>query len=711
MFDIVNLSRREFLAGMGGFAVGVMLPGEGAADSPRPARIGAMVKVTADGWVTVVVGNSEMGQGICTGAAMMVAEELGADFSKVRWEMAPNDAKNFGRPGGGPQLTGGSSSVRVMMPVYRKAGAAAREMLLQAAAKRWGADRAALKAENGMVLETGGSRRAAFAALAEAAAGESPPAEPALKDRKAWSILGTSPARFDIPEKINGRAVFGLDVKLPGLLTASVLRPPVFGSRVGSFDAAPALAIKGVRHVVEIQSGIAVVADHYWAARKGRDALKAVWQATAHDHVDTEQLRARFAEAAAKPGLVADQAGDLDAALRGAAKVLDAVYEAPYLAHQMIEPPNLTAWVHDGLCEVWGGVQSQTIAENAAQGECKLPSGKIRIHTTYLGCGLGRRSEPSDVAEVVELAMAVKAPVKIVWSREEDMQHGFYRPMTVNALRAGLGAQGNPIAFGARLAGQSILMRRAPQNVAARKGIDGQAVECVANMPYDIANRRVEQCTVEAHVPVGFWRSVGASQNLFVVESFIDELAHAAGKDPYLFRRGLMGKHPRFVAVLDAAAEASGWGKPPPAGRGRGIAIGESFQGIVAQVAEVSVDGEGRIKVHRITAACDFGTVIHPGLVTAQVESSIVTGLDQTFFNRITIRNGAVEQSNFDTNDLPRIADMPAIDVRLLASEHPPGGVGEPAVPPTAPAIANALFALTGKRLRRLPIEPAMLKG
>jgi isoquinoline 1-oxidoreductase beta subunit len=398
-------------------------------------------------------------------------------------------------------------------------------------------------------------------------------------------------------------------------------------------------------------------------------------------------------------------------ALGKAAKRIEAVYETPYLAHQTLEPQNMTAWIHDGLCEVWGGTQAQTIAENAAQAASKLDAAKIRIHTTYLGGGLGRRSEFSDAFEAVELAAMVKAPVKIIWTREEDMQHDFYRPMTVNAMKAGLDEKGNLVAFNARLAGQSIFARRAPQVIKARKGIDPQSVECAVNMPYDIPNRLIEQCTIEAHVPVGFWRSVGASQNLFVVESFIDELAHAAGRDPFEFRRAMMGGHPRFKALLEMAAGKAGWGSPLPKGVGRGIAIGESFSGVVAQVAEVSVDDKGGVKLKRVVAACDFGTVVHPGLVKSQVQSSIVTGIDQTFFNRITIKNGAVEQGNFDTNNLPRITDVPPIEVHLIQSELPPGGVGEPAVPPLAPAVANAIFAVTGKRVRRLPITPDMLKS
>lgn len=722
MNEIVNVSRRDFLktgavAGAG-LTLGLVVPSQWIAPSQwisvaraqaaTDVPVTAYLRISPDSIVTVIVGNSEMGQGVSTGVPMLIAEELGADWSKIRWEHAPNDATNFGRPNNGPQITGGSGTQRQMMPVYRKGAATAREMLIMAAAKEWGVEPTACRTDQGYVVHAGG-KRASFGELAAKAGAMPVPANVKLKDRKDWTIIGTSPARLDIPDKVNGKAVFGMDVQLPGLLVASVARPPVFGAGVASFDAAETMKIKGVQRVVEISSGVAIVADGYWNARRGREALKIKWKSTSNDGVDSTQLRARWSEAADKPGLKATDQGDFDAAIEKAARRVEATYETPYLAHQTMEPQNMTAWVHDGLCEVWGGVQSQTVAENAAAEAAGLSRTKVRIHTTLLGCGFGRRSEASDVAEAVELAKLVGAPVKIIWTREEDMQHDFYRPMTVNKMSAGFDGKGNLVALRARLAGQSIFARRAPQNL--RNGIDGQSVECMENPPYEIANLRVEQCTTQAHVPVGFWRSVGASQNVFVLESFIDELAAAAGKDPLEFRRELIGaKHARHKRVLEMAAEKAGWGTPLPAGRARGIAVAESFQGFVAEVAEVSVAADGKLKIHRVVAACDFGTVVHPAIVKSQVESSIVTGMDQLLYNRITIKNGAVEQGNFHDNPLPRITDMPAVEVHLVETTEPPGGVGEPAVPPLAPAVCNAIFALTKKRIRTLPVDIDMLR-
>ena len=671
--------------------------------SHLPAKkVNPFIKISADNRVTLVVGQAEMGQGISTGLAMVLADELGADWSNVGWEQAPNDLA-FALPGGF-QSTGGSGSQRRLMPLYRRGAASAREMLIAAAAQKWNVDPKLCRVQNSFVLSGSDENllKLSFGALVEAAAKQAVPVEPPLKDRSAFTIIGTSPKRFDVPPKTNGTAEYGIDVRLPGMKYAVVARAPVFGAQVASFDAAAARQVKGVSHVVEIAAGVAVVADNTWAAMKGREQLNMKWQESANDKVSTASIRAQFIAAANGPATKAREVGNVAEGFAKAGHVIEAIYETPYLAHATMEPMNCTAWVQADQCDVWAGVQAPTLAENAAVATTGLSKDKIHIHTKFLGGGFGRRSESDFVTEAVELSKQLRAPVQVVWTREDDMRHDFYRPMTYNVFKAALNDKGMPMAWQHRIVGSSILARRAPQNL--RGGLDGTSTEGAATLPYDIPNFLCELATVNSHVPVGFWRSVGSSQNAFITESFIDELAHKAGQDPFEYRRALMANYPRQRRVLELAAAQAGWSKPAPAGRFRGIAIAECFGGLVAQVVEVSVIN-GNLKVHRVVCATDVGLAVHPEIVKAQMQSAIVTGLDAARYGRITIENGAVVQGNFHDYPVTRINDMPQIEVYLTGNDQPPGGVGEPGTPPLAPALCNAIFAATGKRVRSLPLS------
>lgn len=713
--NILNISRRGFLRTgaslTGGLVLALPLAGAQGTDKLGAAPFGAVVRIGPDNIVTVVVGQSEMGQGVLTTVPMVIADEMGADWPLVRYEQGPNDGATFGRARGGVQITAGSGTQRVLMKDFLNVGAVARDMLTGAAAQRWSLAPGTLRAERGRIIAPDG-RSASFGELAAAAAEQPVPTQPVLKPRSEWTLIGTSPPRLDVPDKVTGRAVFGMDVKLPGLLVAMVARPPVFGSSVESFDASDTLKVEGVRSVHQVSSGVAVVAAHYWAAKRGIAALKLKWRSTAHDTVDTAVLRAGFVKAASAHGMVADQRGDIGPAFAGAATTVEATYETQYLSHSCMEPINHTAWVHDGIVEIWAGVQSQTFAETAAAKIAGLPVSKARIHTTLLGGGMGRRVEETDTIEAVEVAMAAGGPVKVIWSREDDMRHDFYRPMSVNRLRAGLDSKGNMTCFHARLSGQSTLARGQPERLKAAKGVDYHINVNIADMAYDkVPHVLVEQCRVDTHVPVGFWRSVGSSGNVFVMEGFIDEVAHAAKKDPVAFRLELIGTHERHRRVLEAVADKSGWWRPLAAGaagvrRGRGVAVSEVFSGWVAQVVEVSVAADNSVSVDRIVVACDFGTVVHPQIVESQVIGAVVCGLDNALHNEIRIENGAVVNSNFHDNPLPRMTDVPRrIEVHVLPLQGPPGGVGEPATPAVAPALANALFAATGQRLRSLPLR------
>jgi isoquinoline 1-oxidoreductase beta subunit len=719
MSEIVNLSRRGFLkAGAlagGGLVLGVYLPGLGgrakAADEKAAAFApNAFVRIGTDESVTVVVAHSEMGQGPYTSIPMAVAEELDADWSKVRFEAAPVDPA-YNHSVYGIQMTGGSSSTWSEWERVRKAGAAARMMLIAAAAEGWKVEPAACRAEDGWVIHAASGRKESYGKLAERASKLKPPENVVLKDPKDYKIVGKPTRRLDTPDKTNGKAVFGLDVAVPGMLVAVVARPPVFGGKVKRFDAEKAKAVAGVRHVVEIERGVAVVADGFWPAKRGREVLEVEWDEGPLAKLDSRAQGEEYAELAKKPGVVARKEGDAAAALEKAAKKLEAVYDLPYLAHATMEPMNCTADVRPDRCEVWTGTQFQTADRNAAARDAGLKPEQVQLHTTFLGGGFGRRAVPDNhfVREAVQTSKAVKAPVKVVWTREDDMRGGFYRPRAYHAVSAGLDADGAPTAWRQRIVCQSILAGT-PFEALIKDGVDESAVEGAKDNPYDIPNLLVDWQQAPGGVPTLWWRSVGHSHTAFVVETFLDELAHAAGKDPFEYRRGLLGKMPRHKRVLEFVAEKAGWEKPPPEGRGRGIALHESFGSYVAHVVEASISKEGRLRVHRVVAAIDCGPVVNPDTIKAQLEGGAVFGLTAALYGEITFEKGRVKQRNFHDYPMLRMHEMPEVEAHIVSSTEKMGGVGEPGVPPAAPALANAIFALTGKRIRRLPIRAEDLK-
>ena len=538
-----------------------------------------------------------------------------------------------------------------------------------------------------------------------------PPKDVVLKDAKDFKIVGKPMRRLDTPEKVNGQARFGLDVTVPGMLVALIQRPPVFGGKAVKVDDTKAKAVPGVVAIGQPSFGVVVVAKGFWAAKKGRDALQVQWDDGPNPALSTDARREEFRALAKTPGAVAKKEGDAAAALAGAAKKLEAEYEVPYLAHAMMEPLNCVVDLRPDSCEIWTGTQFQTMDRAAAAEVAGLKPEQVQIHTTLLGGGFGRRATPrSDfIREAVEIAKSVKAPVKVMSTREDDIKGGFYRPMWHDRIAAGLDASGKPVAWTHTIVGQSILAGT-PFEGMVKDGIDGASVEGAADLAYAVPNLYVDLHSPRPGVPVLWWRSVGHSHTAFVVESFIDELAHAAGKDPFEYRRGLLAHHPRHKGVLELAAAKAGWGKPLPAGRGRGIAVHESFGSFVAQVAEVSMSPRGQVKVHRVVAAVDCGQYVNPDTIAAQIEGGVAFGLSAALHGQITLKGGRVVQSNFHDYEVLRLNEMPEVEVHILPSGEKPGGVGEPGVPPVAPAVANAVFALTGSRVRRLPIRPEDVK-
>jgi isoquinoline 1-oxidoreductase beta subunit len=704
-----NVTRREFLettavAGAG-LVIGFHLPARRrfgpSLDPVAPFSPNAWLRINPDESVLVVVDRSEMGQGVATALPMLLAEELEADWSKIRIEFAPAD-KTYINPMFGMQGTGGSTSVRAAYTPLRKAGAAAREMLVAAAAETWSVDKSECRAENGAVVHAPSKRRLTYGKLAAKAATVPLPQEVPLKDPKDWKILGTPVRRLDTPSKVDGSARFGIDVKEPGLLVAVVARSPVFGGKVKSFDATKAKAVPGVRHVVPISTGIAVVADGYWPAKKGRDALDVTWDEGPNASVSSATISQLFAHNAEQAGAVARHDGDAQGALPSAASKVDAVYELPFLAHATMEPMNCTAHVRADGVDIWAPTQFQTGAQGMGAGIGGVPPEKVSVHTTYLGGGFGRRFELDFIQEALETSKATQAPVKLIWSREDDMRNAQYRPANYHRLQGGLDSSGQPVAWTHRVVAPSIIARVFPGMV--KNGLDEEAVEGGVGMPYAVPNVHVDYVLTDTGIPVGFWRSVNNSYNAFAVESFIDELAHAAKKDPYEYRRDLLGKAPRHLGVLNLAASRAGWGTPLPAGRSRGIAVYKSFDTYVAQVAEISIDSDGIVHVPRVVCAVDCGPVVNPGIVEAQMQGAIVFGLTAALWGEITIDKGRVQQSNFHDYRMLRLAEMPTVEVHIVPSSDAQGGVGEPGTPPIAPAVCNAIFAATGKRIRKLPI-------
>lgn len=717
-----KVSRRDFLRTSaltgGGLVIAFAIPGmkrlahaqasQGTEAATATAFApNAFLRIASDDSITVLLAHAEMGQGIWTTLPMLIAEELDADWSRIRVEHGPVD-KAYTSPVFGMQGTGGSTTTWSEFDRYRQAGAVARAMLVQAAAARFGVPAADVRTERGEAIA--GTRRLRYGALADAA-GQLAPPDPAtltLRDPRDWTVIGKTTRRLDTPEKISGRAKFGMDVQFEDLKTALVARAPVFGGKVTRFDASAALQVPGVRKVVQVPSGVAVVADHYWAAKLGRDALVIDWDAGEHATLDSATMRAEFTRLAATPGAAAAQAGDVEAAMATSVRTVDVEYAVPYLAHAAMEPLNCTVRIDGDGCEIWCGTQFPTLDQNNAARITGLPPERIRIHTPFLGGAFGRRATPQSdvVSEAVEVAKAAGMPVKTVWTREDDTRGGYYRSAFVQKATVGLDGNGLPVAWRHVLVGQSIMSGTFMEAMMVKDGIDATSVEGVSDSPYvrGTPAHRVGLHSPRTGIPVLWWRSVGHSYNGFVMESLVDELAHAAGQDPLAYRRLLLKDHPRHLGALNLAAEKFGWGTPAAQGRGHGIAVHESFGSFVAQVAEVSVDA-GAIRVHRVVCAIDCGPAVNPGAIAAQMESGIAFGLAAALYSRLTLKNGSVQESNYHDYRVLRLPEMPRVEVHIVPSTAKMGGVGEPGTPPIAPAVANAVFALTGKRLRELPLQ------
>jgi isoquinoline 1-oxidoreductase subunit beta len=715
-----RVERRDFLkisvAASGGLLIGLQLPGISALASAQSSSArqaantfmpNAFVRIGTDERVTVIVNHSEMGQGVYTSLPMLLADELDADWTKVGFEPAPVDPK-YNHPVFGMQMTGGSSSVYSGLQQFREAGAAARAMLIAAAAQQWNVAASECRTESGAVLD-GSNRKLTYGQLASAAAKLTPPEHVQLKDPKTFKLIGKPVKRLDTPEKLNGGAVFGIDVKLPGMLTAVIARPPIFGAKMKSFDDSRARSMPGVKKIAAIPAGVAVIADTFWQAKTARDALRVEWDEGSMQNFSTSEMMQQFRERAKSPGTSVRKEGDATTALAGAAKNIEAVYEVPYLSHLMMEPLNCAVDLRADSCEVWTGSQFQTIDRANAAKVAGLPPEKVQLHTTFLGGGFGRRANPQSdfVVEAVHVAKATGAPVKVIWTREDDMQGGWYRPAFLHAIEGGIDASGNAVSWRSRLVGQSI-MQGTPFAAAMMKGktYDPASVEGVDDLPYEIPNLAVESHQAEINVPVQWLRSVGHSHTAFATECFVDELAALAQKDPYQFRRALLLKHPRHLGVLDLAAQKAGWGKPLPKGMGRGIAVHFAFESYSAHVAEVSLEN-GKVRVHRMVCAIDCGQYVNPGIIAAQMEGGAIFGASAALFQELTFEQGRLQQTNFNTFPVMRMNECPVIETHIVENKEKSGGIGEPGVPCAAPAIANAIYALTGKRIRRLPIRMA----
>jgi isoquinoline 1-oxidoreductase beta subunit len=708
-----SVSRRKFLtvgaAAGGGLLLGWHIdarPRMAATATPAVFAPNAFIRIGTDGHVTMIIGQVEMGQGTYTSMPMLIAEELEVGLDQVRVEHAPPNDKLYINPLFGFQATGGSTSVKGLYLPMRRAGATARMMLIAAAAKLWNVDPASCRAERGAVIHTATRRRIGYGAVAAAAAELPIPDNVVLKRPQDFKLVGTPAKRLDTPAKVNGTAQYSIDVRLPGMKIATVAASPVLGGKLAGIDEAKAMAIHGVRQIVRLDDAVAVVADHMWAAKQGLAALAIRWDDGPHGTVSTADVVRGLAAAAETPGVVARNEGDAEAAIAASAAKVEAVYESPFLVHAAMEPINCTVHVRKDGCEVWTGSQVLARAQATAAQVTGFPLEKVVAHNFLLGGGFGRRLEFDYVTQAVRIAKQVEGPVKVIWTREEDVQHDVYRPYYYDRIAAGLDAHGQPIGWTHRLVGPSILARWAPP--AFKDGLDGDALDGAMDLLYDIPAIQVEYVRHEEPVlNTGFWRGVGVTHNTFVVESFIDELALAAKADPFEYRRALLHKSPRGRAVLELAAKKAGWGSTLPAGRGRGIALmyGGAWDTYLAQVADVSVTQSGEVRVHRIVCAVDCGIVVNPDTVKAQIEGGVIFGIAGALWGEVTLKNGRVEQSNFHDVRVLRINETPAIEVHLVRSDQAPGGIGEPGTAVTAPALANAVFAVTGKRIRKLPLE------
>jgi len=699
MNAIQKLDRRSFLktsaAATGGLILGFYLPEHNQLQAQSAAgKLNAYVRIGADDFVTLYIHKAEMGQGTVTSLSMLLAEELECDWKKIRTEFPGVDPVAFGPMQG----VFGSMSVRTSWEPLRKAGATAAEMLVQAAAQKWNVPKSQCRAENNSVVNLTTKERLSYGSLVEAASKLPVPQQGvALKDPTQFKLVGKSQKRMDTPAKVTGKTTFGIDVKVPGMLYATLQRSPVFGGKVKTFDAAKAKAVPGVKQVVQISNGVAVLADNTWAAMEGRKALVVQWDEGPLATTTSGTIRKVFADMAEKPGAVARKEGDVAAALSTAPQKIEAVYEVPYLSHAPMEPLNAVAHVRADGCDVWSGMQIQSIARETAAKAAGLPPEKVQINTVYLGGGFGRRGGADFIAEAVEISKAAGIPVKLQWTRDDDLQHDTYRPASYTKFTSALDANGMPTVWNARVV--------CPSFAGLRNGVDRTGVEGIAEIRYAIPNILVEYHPPDVGIPTSYWRSVGYSHNTFFTESFLDELAVAAKQDPVAFRRKLLAKAPRMLGVLELAAEKAGWDKPLPSGRYRGISVVDNLGSFNAQVAEVSLE-KGKVRVHRVVCAVDCGYVVNPAIVVQQIESGIVYGLSAALRGEITIDRGRVQQTNFNNYEPLRIDEMPVIETYIVPSTNPPGGIGEASTPAIAPAVTNAIFRATGKRIRKLPIKP-----
>jgi isoquinoline 1-oxidoreductase beta subunit len=722
--DEIAMSRRAFLQGTG-LLLGFALTGAGtesvfAAPASRVVESevtgtfapNGFIRINPTGAVTLVMPMIEMGQGVYTSLSMLLAEELEVKLDQVQVQHAPPNHALYVNSIIGIQNTGGSASVRAFWTPLRQAGAVGRNLLIAAAAKRWNVDPATCRAKDGVVLDASGAKHLSYGELATAAAKlPLPPAATVkLKDPKDFTLIGTRAKRVDSPIKVDGRALYGIDTRLPGMKVAAVAISPVLGGKAKTVDEKAALAVKGVRQVVNIDEAVAVVADHMGAAKKGLEAAAITWNDGSNGKVSNADIVKQLEEESKKPGAVARNDGDAGKALAAAAQRLDAIYQVPFLAHAAMEPMNCTVHLQKDRCDIWVGTQAPTITQSLVVELTGLPKEAIKIHNHLIGGGFGRRLEADGTVLAVKIAKHVDGPVKVIWSREEDIQHDMYRPYYLDRLSAGLDAAGKPVAWTHRIAGSSVMARYYPPYV--KDGLDPDAVEAAAEPPYALPNIHVDFVRVEPPgVRTSWWRGVGPTHNVFVVESFMDELAHAAKEDPVAYRKELLGHNPRALAVLSLAAEKAGWGSALPARHGRGISVQFAYGSYTSQVAEVEVAADGSVKVKRIVCAIDCGMYVNPDTIEAQVQGGTLFGLTAALHGSITFKNGRVEQSNFDSYLPMRIDEVPVVETHLIKNAEAPGGVGEAPTAIVSAAVTNAIFAATGKRVRSLPIDTDSLKS
>ena len=704
-------SRRALVTGAlaGGFVLAFRLPVKAANEPEQPPdnpagqfAPNAFIRIDHAGKTTLVMPQVEMGQGVYTAVAMILADELDADFTAVTLEHAPANDKLYGNPTFGIQVTGNSNSIRSFWKPLRVAGATARAMLVQAAAGQWQVDPASCSAAIGKVTHGASGRVLAYGDLVDAASGVPVPQNPPLKNPKDFALIGKPLKRLDTPNKTDGKVVYGIDAMLPGMKFATLAQCPVFGGKVAHVDDSAAKAVPGVRQIVVLDDLVAVLGDHMWAAKKGLDALVITWDEGPNAKISSADIWEDLRAASKKDGVVAKSVGDIAKGFAQGERV-DGEYELPFLAHAPMEPLNCTVHVTADACEVWTGTQVMTRCQSFAAAASALPLDKVIVHNHYIGGGFGRRLEADMVAAAVRIGKQVEGPVKVIWSREEDIRHDIYRPIYRDTISASL-QNGKIVAWKYKISGSSIMARWAPSIFI--NGIDIDAVDSAVDMPYDIPNRQVEYVRAEPPaVPTGFWRGVGPNNNVFAIECFIDELARKANMDPVEFRRGMLGNNPRLKAALDLVAEKSGWGQPLPARTGRGVSVQPSFGSFIATVVEAEVDDKGEVYLRRMTSAVDTGIAVNPDTIMAQLQGGLIFGLTAALYGEVTIDKGRVQQSNFNDYRMLRIDQVPNIEVHVINSGADPGGIGETGVTAGPPALRNAIYAATGVALRRLPID------